>query len=33
MAGNDTVTTLQRMANMLRIQSIESTQEANSGLV
>jgi transketolase len=33
MATEDTVTTLQRIANLLRIHSIESTQEANSGLV
>ena len=31
MSGNDTVNTLERMANLLRVHSIESTQEANSG--
>jgi hypothetical protein len=33
MASTDTVTTLERIANLLRIHSIESTQEANSGLI
>ena len=33
MSNTDTVTTLERLANLLRIHSIESTQEANSGLV
>jgi len=32
MSSADTVTTLERIANLLRIHSIESTQEANSGL-
>ncbi|CAF4302526.1 unnamed protein product, partial [Adineta steineri] len=31
MATENTVTTLERMANLLRIRSIESTQAANSG--
>ena len=31
MSNTDTVTTLERLANLLRIHSIESTQEANSG--
>lgn len=29
----DTVNTLERLANLLRIHSIESTQESNSGFV
>jgi hypothetical protein len=33
MSSTDTVTTLERLANLLRIHSIESTQEANSGLI
>jgi len=33
MSNTDTVTTLERLANLLRIHSIESTQEANSGLI
>jgi hypothetical protein len=32
MSNEETVTTLQRLANLLRIDSIESTQAANSGL-
>jgi hypothetical protein len=32
MMSTDTVTTLERLANLLRIHSIESTQAANSGL-
>lgn len=32
MTNNETVTTLERLANLLRIHSIESTQAANSGL-
>jgi hypothetical protein len=32
MANNETVTTLERLANLLRIHSIEETQAANSGL-
>jgi transketolase len=32
MANTETVTTLERLANLLRIHSIESTQAANSGL-
>jgi len=31
MANKETVTTLERLANLLRIHSIESTQAANSG--
>jgi hypothetical protein len=31
MSNQETVTTLQRLANLLRIRSIESTQAANSG--
>ncbi|CAF4641893.1 unnamed protein product [Rotaria sp. Silwood2] len=31
MSDTNTVTTLERLANLLRIHSIESTQEANSG--
>jgi transketolase len=30
---SNTVTTLERLANLLRIRSIESTQAANSGLI
>lgn len=33
MSNNETVTTLERLANLLRIHSIESTQAANSGFV
>ncbi len=33
MSNTDTVTTLERLANLLRIHSIEATQEANSGFV
>ncbi len=33
MSNKETVTTLERLANLLRIHSIESTQEANSGFV
>jgi hypothetical protein len=32
MSGTDTVTTLERLANLLRIHSIDATQAANSGL-
>lgn len=32
MSNNETVTTLERLANLLRIHSIESTQASNSGL-
>jgi len=32
MSNNETVTTLERLANLLRIHSVESTQAANSGL-
>ncbi len=32
MSNNETVTTLERLANLLRIDSVESTQAANSGL-
>jgi transketolase N-terminal domain/subunit len=31
MSSTDTVTTLERLANLLRIHSIESTQASNSG--
>ncbi len=31
MSNTETVTTLERLANLLRIHSIESTQAANSG--
>lgn len=33
MADTNTVNTLERIANLLRIHSIESTQESNSGYV
>jgi hypothetical protein len=33
MSNTNTVTTLERLANLLRIRSIESTQAANSGLI
>jgi hypothetical protein len=32
MSSKDSVTTLERVANLLRIDSIEATQAANSGL-